>query len=73
MKKIKILYLLALLLFCSLISCNTVPAWEKGNLSRPIMQFDSNPIEKGIKDHHLEYREGAAGGNGSQSGGCGCG
>jgi hypothetical protein len=54
-------------------SCTTVEPWERGGLSDPIMIMDENPIDKGIQLHHLEYREGSAGGTGAQSGGCGCG
>ena len=54
-------------------SCTTVQPWEREHLANPIMQFDRNPIEKGIELHHIEYREGSAGATGSQSGGCGCG
>jgi hypothetical protein len=57
----------------SLQSCTVVKPWERAGLSSPIMILDSDPIDKGIKLHHIEYREGSAGGTGSQSGGCGCG
>lgn len=54
-------------------SCATVQPWQRGELSDPIMIFDENPIDKGIEEHHLDYREGSVGGTGAQSGGCGCG
>ena len=54
-------------------SCASVKPWQKGNLADPIMIFDENPIDAGIREHYLDYREGAAGGTGAQSGGCGCG
>jgi hypothetical protein len=53
--------------------CARVQPWQREDLSDPIMIFDENPIEKGIKEHPLDYREGSSGGTGSQSGGCGCG
>jgi hypothetical protein len=53
--------------------CARVQPWQREELSDPIMIFDENPIEKGIREHPLDYREGSAGGTGSQSGGCGCG
>lgn len=56
-----------------LTSCATVQPWQRGELSDPIMIFDENPIDKGIEEHHLDYREGSVGGTGAQSGGCGCG
>lgn len=56
-----------------LTSCATVQPWQRGELADPIMIFDENPIDKGINEHHLDYREGSVGGTGAQSGGCGCG
>jgi hypothetical protein len=66
------------LMFCLLLlsvggGCARVQPWQREDLSDPIMIFDENPIEKGIKEHPLDYREGSSGGTGSQSGGCGCG
>jgi uncharacterized lipoprotein YajG len=68
---IRILLLLAasLLLF----GCATVQPWEKESLSDPIMIIDENPINAGIQEHFLDYREGAEGATGAESGGCGCG
>ncbi|RMF61574.1 MAG: DUF4266 domain-containing protein [Calditrichaeota bacterium] len=54
-------------------SCATVQPWQKGDLADPIMIFDENPIDVGIREHYLDYREGSVGGTGAQSGGCGCG
>lgn len=53
--------------------CATVQPWEKGLLGDPMMLIDSNPLEKGLIEHHIDYREGSVGGTGAQSGGCGCG
>ncbi len=65
---------LFLLLFCVGVSgCVTVQPWERETLSDPIMIFDENAIEKGIQEHHIDYREGSVGGTGAQAGGCGCG
>lgn len=59
------------LLFLS--GCATVKPWEREKLSDPIMIIDENPIDAGLKEHHLDYREGSNGATGAQSGGCGCG
>ena len=56
-----------------LYGCATVKPWEKERLSDPIMIIDENPINVGIKEHFLDYREGAEGATGAESGGCGCG
>ncbi len=54
-------------------SCVVVQPWERETLSDPIMIFDENSIDKGIQEHHIDYREGSSGATGAQSGGCGCG
>ena len=53
--------------------CVTVQPWQREGLADPIMILDENPIEAGIKEHHIDYREGSVGATGAQSGGCGCG
>ena len=53
--------------------CATVQPWERERLSDPYMMFDENPMDKGAQLHFLFIREGTEGGDGSQSGGCGCG
>ena len=53
--------------------CAVVKPWEREDLADPILIMDENPIEKGILQHHLDYREGSTGGEGAQGGGCGCG
>lgn len=65
------LFILALLFFLS--GCATVQPWQRESLSDPIMIMDENPIDAGIKEHPIDYREGSVGGTGAQSGGCGCG
>jgi len=53
--------------------CTVVQPWERERLSDPNMMFDQNPLDKGAELHFLFIREGTEGGDGSQSGGCGCG
>ncbi len=73
--KFRLLFLVpaAILLAAALSGCAVVQPWERSILSDPIMIIDENPIEKGVFEHHLDYREGSVGGTGAQSGGCGCG
>ena len=71
-RQILLSILLAIAAF-SLPSCAAVQPWQKGDLADPIMIFDENPIDVGIQEHYLDYREGSVGGTGAQSGGCGCG
>ena len=69
----KILAVFITILISGLTSCAAVQPWQKGELADPIMIFDENPIDAGINEHYLDYREGSSGGTGAQSGGCGCG
>jgi hypothetical protein len=70
MRWLFVLYLFLLLLMSS---CATVRPWEREGLADPIMIINENPIDTGIKEHFLDYREGSEGATGAQSGGCGCG
>ena len=69
----KFAYVVLVLLSYGFSGCVTVQPWERGTLADPMMVFDENPIEKGIKEHAIDYREGSVGGTGAQGGGCGCG
>ena len=69
--KIRTLILIAALFLAG--GCATVQPWQREGLSDPIMIMDENPIDAGVKEHRLEYREGSTGATGAQSGGCGCG
>jgi len=64
-----------LIIFLTLLisSCAAVQPWEREGLADPIMIIDENPIDTGIKEHFIDYREGSEGATGAQSGGCGCG
>lgn len=71
--KWRIPVLIGLLALPALTSCAMVKPWQRGDLADPIMIFDENPIDSGVREHYLDYREGSVGGTGAQSGGCGCG
>lgn len=71
--EIKKMLLLGSVSLVLLSGCTAVQPWERENLADPIMIFDNNPIDKGIEEHHIDYREGSTGATGAQSGGCGCG
>ena len=70
-KKLMLFGFIFILLWLS--GCATVRPWERESLSDPIMIMEENPIDSGIKQHYLDYREGSVGATGEQSGGCGCG
>lgn len=52
--------------------CATVQPWQRGRLAHPAMTFDGDPSQTAYMTHWQEAREGAAGGFGVLSGGCGC-
>lgn len=46
--------------------------WEKGDLAKPAMQFDSDALDTKLEQHVYTSKEGASGGLGVGGGGCGC-
>ena len=46
--------------------------WEKGDLARPVMRFDADPLAARATTHVYQSKEGAAGGGSVGGGGCGC-
>ena len=60
---------------CGVTSCATFEPpkpWEKGDLARPSMRFDSDPLAAKATQHIYQSKEGAAGGGAVGGGGCGC-
>ena len=53
-------------------ACATVQPWQRGRLADPAMVFDADSEQIAYMTHWQEAREGASGGYGVQSGGCGC-
>jgi len=65
----------AFVLALALAGCATMAPpqpWEKGNLARPEMQFDPDPLDTKITQHIYTSKEAATGGYGAGGGGCGC-
>ncbi len=52
--------------------CAEVHPWQKGNLAKPIMAFDPDPIETRERQHIYFSKEASSGGYGIGGGGCGC-
>lgn len=53
--------------------CGTpVRPWEKGDLARPAMSFDSDRLDAAFVEHTYTSKEAASGGAGVGGGGCGC-
>jgi len=46
--------------------------WEKGDLARPSMRFDADPLAARATTHVYQSKEAASGGWGVGGGGCGC-
>ena len=55
-----------------LVGCETVQPWQKGNLAKPDMAFDPDPLATRFADHAYHSKEGASGGLSVGGGGCGC-
>jgi hypothetical protein len=49
-----------------------VEAWEKGNLAKPSMHLDADPLDARFTQHVYTSKEAASGGGGVGGGGCGC-
>lgn len=49
-----------------------VNPWEKGNLAKPIMTFEADPLDQRFVQHIYGSKENSSGGYGVGGGGCGC-
>jgi hypothetical protein len=49
-----------------------VNPWEKGNLAKPQMTFEGDPLDQRFVQHIYGSKENASGGYGVGGGGCGC-
>ena len=58
----------------ALAGCTLQPPkpWEKGDLARPSMRFDTDPLAAKARAHIYQSKEGAGGGGTVGGGGCGC-
>ena len=62
-------------LACALAGCAAYAPpkpWEKGDLARPAMRFDADPLAAKLTQHVYQSKEGASGGATVGGGGCGC-
>jgi hypothetical protein len=75
MMKKNILGLLAITSLAWLGGCSgagPVNAWEKGNLAKPSMTMESDPLDQRFTQHIYSSKENSSGGYGVGGGGCGC-
>jgi hypothetical protein len=63
-------WLAALLAGCT--GWGHVEAWEKGNLAKPSMRLETDPLDARFTQHIYTSKEAASGGGGVGGGGCGC-
>jgi hypothetical protein len=56
----------------ALAGCSPVAPWERGNLAKPNMAWESNALEAAFTHHVFTSKEAASGGYGVGGGGCGC-
>lgn len=52
--------------------CSAVAPWERGNLAKPQMAMEPDPMERSLREHVYGGREAAGGGGKASGGGCGC-
>lgn len=77
MQKLLLILRTAMCMVCitTLAACASpaaVQAWEKGNLARPEMTFDSDRLDTKFVEHTYFSKEAAFGGSTVGGGGCGC-
>jgi hypothetical protein len=49
-----------------------VNPWEKGDLAKPAMTFEADPLDQRFMQHSYGSKENSSGGYGVGGGGCGC-
>jgi hypothetical protein len=49
-----------------------VQPWQRGNLAKPEMALNSDPLSAGVDDHIYFSKEATSGGRDFAGGGCGC-
>jgi Domain of unknown function (DUF4266) len=57
---------------CASSSLGQVSPWEKGNLAKSEMTFESDPLDQRFIQHIYSSKENSSGGYGVGGGGCGC-
>jgi len=58
----------------ALAGCSSLGAqpWQRGNLAKPEMALDSDPLTSSIDEHIYFSKEATSGGRDFAGGGCGC-
>lgn len=64
--------IIASLLLCACAGPQAVAPWEKGNLAKPHMAFDPDPLDARVRRQVYVSKEAASGGGAVGGSGCGC-
>lgn len=72
MKAKIILFSITMIAICSFSGCTKVTPWQKGNLAKPHMAFDPDPLDRKFTQHIYDSKEGVSGGASLAGSGCGC-
>ena len=58
----------------ALAGCSSLGAqpWQRGNLAKPEMALNADPLSASVDDHIYFSKEATSGGRGFAGGGCGC-
>ena len=67
-----VVLVLASLVAVLLSACAPVKPWQRGNLAKPQMALDEDPMLLSISEHIYSSKEASSGGVGPAGGGCGC-
>ncbi|NBQ68911.1 MAG: DUF4266 domain-containing protein [Nitrosomonadaceae bacterium] len=63
----------AFIMWFGVTGCVHVAPWERGNLAKPQMDIDPNPLQTEMQSHNYSSREAAPSHKSSAGGGgCGC-
>ena len=63
---------MSLLMLINLQGCATVKPWQRGNLAKPEMAWNPDPLESTLRQHIYFSKEASSGGGAAAGGGCGC-
>ena len=62
-----------ILVLCACVQgCANVAPWERGNLAKPHMALNPEPMQSALRTHLYGSREASTGGGAASGGGCGC-
>ncbi|HVK98340.1 MAG TPA: DUF4266 domain-containing protein [Dongiaceae bacterium] len=70
MKKLLLLPFVLVLAACT--TTESVQPWERGQLARTDMAWNTDPLHNAMREHVYTSKEGASGGLSTGGGGCGC-